>query len=420
MKKFFSLLCLALIAITVFVISCKKDSNNQKSDQETLAIDKAKSWYNQSILKNGSTKSNTSPLWEEAEVQKSKFGEDVVIVPASSGNNTDNPQVGMLTSFLFTGNSTGIKTGNIVKILGDAQAIKNQGQQLILKYKNQTVPDLKLGAIFVYDIHNRYLIGASIKDGNLNSNVGSQFVSSSAFNQYDGDNIANKKLSSSKFGQGLPSTFSTQGEADGENCTNWYWTTWDANTGQVLSETFVGKTCESSNSGSSTTTAASTNAPPPCYESYHYVTKVTAEIGQIGDIKYEGGWQVAALKNLHTRLVDVPVANVPPRPPVTLAFGTLYFGLPVLKANGNNITYEIAQSITSLAVENAEKAAKQAFKDNYMVDAINVIYMNTLKAGMEAAGGRVSDNPGLNIVVPTTDIVTATYPSIFGMGWGCF
>ena len=55
-----------------------------------------------------------------------------------------------------------------------------------------------------------------------------------------------------------------------------------------------------------------------------------------------------------------------------------------------------------------------------MEDAINKIYMTTLKAGMEAAGGRVSDNPGLNIVIPDKDMVTATYPTVFGLGFGCF
>jgi len=423
MKKLFSLLFLAFVAVTVFIISCKKDSRTNLDDHETLAINKAKAWYSSHVSKDESTTSNIQPLWEKAEVKRSKLGEDVIIVPASTGNVTNNPSVEMLTSFLFSGNSTGIKAGNIVKIIGDAAYIKEEGQNLILKYQNQTVPDLKKGAIFIYDTNNRYLIGASIKAGSLDSNIGSQLATSGTLNLQssvlsDDIKTGSNKLSSSKLAQNLPSTFSTQGET--ENCTDWYWTTWDNNTGRVISEQFGIRTCETTSNRTGSNTTASTNAPPPCLESFHYVTKVTANIGHIGDIKYEGGWQVAALKGLRMKLIDVPLDRSTPRTPVTLTFNTQYFGLPVILANGKNISYELAQTLTVNAITAAELEAKIAFKQGYMEDAIKVVYMKTLRAAMATSGGRVTDNPGINITIPDKDMVTATYPTVFGIGFGCF
>lgn len=237
MKKLFYLLCVALVAITVFVISCKKGSHLQLNDQETLAIDQAKSWYKTKVLANGSNRFNLEPLWEEAEVKKSKFGEEIIIVPANNGNKTGNPAVGMVTSFVFSGDARGIQAGNIVKIVGDGQYIEKQGQNVVLQYKNQSVVGLKKGVILIYDVNQKFLIGGTIKNGALAPDLGSAFFKGG---------LSAAKLSSTKL-QNLPSTFSTQGE--GENCTDWYWTTWDTNTGQVLSEVFVYRTCETATSG---------------------------------------------------------------------------------------------------------------------------------------------------------------------------
>lgn len=116
----------------------------------------------------------------------------------------------------------------------------------------------------------------------------------------------------------------------------------------------------------------------------------------------------------------MPLDGSNPRSPITLAFNTLYFGLPILKADGNNISYELAQTLTVNAVKLAESEALQAFKNGFMEDAIRVVYMTKLKTEMATFGGRVNDSPGLNITVPDKDIVTATYPTIFGLSWGCF
>lgn len=347
MKKFFSLLCLAIIATTVFIISCKKDSRTHLTDQETLAIDKAKAWYGINVSKVSATTPNIQPLWEKAEVKRSKLGEDVIIVPANTGNVTNNSSVEMITSFLFSGNSTGVKAGNIIKIIGDAAYIKEQGQNLILKYQNQSVPDLKNGAVIIYDVNQNYLLGGVIKNGAVATGLGSNFFTSPSFKPA-------QKLSSTKPLTSLPSTFSTQGEA--EICTNWYWTTWDVNTGQILNEEFIYRTCENSPTGNSSSNNSTVNAPPPCPKSFHFVTKITADIH---DLEYEGGWQIAAINGLHQEFISFPGGPNAPSPK-SIKMPTLYFGLPVLRKNGTNYTYEIAQQLATEAVSAAEKAAGYA------------------------------------------------------------
>jgi len=404
MKKLFSLLFLATVAITVFIISCKKDSRTNFEDQEIVAIDKAKAWYSSHVSKDASV--NIQPIWDKAEVKKSKLGADVVIVPASTGNTTDNPTVEMVTSFLFSGNSTGINAGNIVKIIGDAAYIKEQGQNLILKYQNQTVPDLKEGAVIVYDVNQKYLLGGTIKNGAVAKTLRSAIVSSASFNSAS----SGAKLSSTRSPERLPSTFSTQGEA--EVCTNWYYTTWDINTGQILSQNFVYKTCEGAPSGSNgSSTDATFNAPPPCPKSFHFVTKISADIH---DLEYEGGWQIAAINGLHQEFISFPGGAGAPTPKA-IKMPLLYFGLPVLRKNGTNYTYEAAQKIATDAVYEAEKAAGQAFNNGYMQDALANIYKNKLVERMAAFGGTVSTSPGLNITIPTKDITVPTYPIIFNL-----
>ncbi|MDF2514866.1 MAG: hypothetical protein K0R59_162 [Sphingobacterium sp.] len=404
MKKLFSFLGLLILTIALFVLSCKKN-NDIFFDKTSHDVNDAKGWYKQNTEKK-IFEAALQPDWKEAKISNSKSGEKIIIVPANQGNNTNNPKVGILTSFVFSGKSGKIESGKIIRIVGDASSIEQQQQQIVYMLATQAVPRLERAGVFIYDINRNLKVRAAIKNGALASDLEENLTKSSSISlnidRYPG---VIKKGSKGKLQLNLPSSYNTQGES---HCTDWYWTTWNTSTGEVISEEYVFTTCEDEGDGFSSTGVA--NSPPPCLQSFHFVQK----IGIKGNTLYEGGWQIAAIEGLRVRYV------MPQQPVVQLNFPRLYFGLPVLRFGETNvISYEMAQSMAAEAVRIAEIAGLEMYKVGLTdVTTLNIVYMNALKTAMAEFMGRVGTDPGLNIVIPSKDVSTATYPGLLGIG--CF
>ena len=424
MKKIIAGLCLAIYLVTMLLLSCNKD--RQLTTKQTSLIEKAEQWYTASIKEAAKSPLATKPNWENAHFFTSAGGEQLIVVPADKENKTSNPKYGMLTSFVFVSDGSKINSGNILQILGENDALKQQGQNLFAKYQTLSFKGVRDGALIIYDINHEYLDGRNIKDEKVSSDIGAQ-MSAAGTNPLansilvNGTKVSSGNIQNSSNRFSAPilsatknaiSTYGEQGEA--QNCTDWYWTTWNVNTGEILSQTYAYSTCEKSSSGSSSTVNASLNAPPPCNSSFHFVTKIS---GSITEPKFEGGWQVAAVQGIHYNLVSNYY------PPVRIEMPLLYFGLPVIKKEGTNsyvnFSYEVAQQIAKNAVAKAEEAAKNLYKlwPPDVETRVAQVYRATISSEMAKFGGLVTERtPGTGLAVPAADVTTATYPVIWGLG----
>ena len=149
------------------------------------------------------------------------------------------------------------------------------------------------------------------------------------------------------------------------------------------------------------------NAKSICEKSFQF--KKVIDVGSDG----RGGWQVAGVKNIHMNLVDTRNGQTQVVRPGT----TLYFSLPVIRANGNFYSTGYAATLAAIAVKKAEKAVMDRYHanpgtgldvvgmGNYLRDKINYY--------MSLYGGSATLTPGSNITVIPTE---AKYSGILGMG----
>ncbi len=140
---------------------------------------------------------------------------------------------------------------------------------------------------------------------------------------------------------------------------------------------------------------------PPSSNSFHFVTYISADSK---DLKYSGGWQIAAINGLYFKYRGTASPDVDVKLPL------LYFGLPVLRKDGTNYTYEVAQKIATQAVSFAEFASGEAYADgDYSSTSLQGIYLNALKTAMGAYAGTATTSPGINLIINPKDITAADY-----------
>lgn len=398
-RNLVAILCLLLLV----VLSCRKYSDhNLNGDIPTL--NEAKSWY----ASNSKCKSSNclAPKWEDAVLKTSNTGETYIVVPTSKSPKSFSSKTFIKQAFIFSKKENTINDGKIIKILTDNQKYKKENNiDLFADFKNKSANNIGNGAIVIFDINENYIIGNPINKGEVVRKLDADIASSNAIERNFSSN-SNSKLAPIRNKASLQ-LYSNSGEQ--QNCTDWYYVTWNQSTGEIISETYVYTTCDNQNSGGSSSAPGTTAPPPPpCASSYHFVQKINADPKNLAT---SGGWQVAAIDNMRVKFKDIAY----PSRNTEINLPRLYFGLPIYRADGTKYNYENAQSITALAVAAAERAAVEAFKINAPTEVLQNIYMQTLSAGMISFGGRVNTgSPGINITVPEKDVSTPDYPSVFG------
>ncbi|MCC6286487.1 MAG: hypothetical protein IT249_01250 [Chitinophagaceae bacterium] len=131
-------------------------------------------------------------------------------------------------------------------------------------------------------------------------------------------------------------------------CTDWYSVTYS--NGQMISEKYLYTTCNQiDNSGggdseSAKNTIVETNSP--CPQSFQFGQIVKADSDG-------GGWQQAGLIGLHFNVVST-TKDVRSR---EVLLPTIYFGMPITRANGDFYSSSTAASNTARAVKKAEVEA---------------------------------------------------------------
>ena len=259
MKKVLFFVCAFICVATAFLFSCNKE--NQLNPRQVALVDKAKDWYNANLEKSLTIKADI-PMWQNAAVIKTSSGEQLIVVPVSKQRRSNNPKFGLSTSYVFSTNGDNIKTGNIIRVIGEADFIEGNGQKIASKFKNSRLEGLEYGAILTYDINNRLLQGHNVENGQVQLNTRSEIV--------QGNLIRSKKTSGSVNSspqnfetasddplQRKASTFATQGEGI---CTDWYLVTYNTSTGELLSSSYAYTTCEPTSGGGTGSDAWNNNA----------------------------------------------------------------------------------------------------------------------------------------------------------------
>lgn len=131
------------------------------------------------------------------------------------------------------------------------------------------------------------------------------------------------------------------------------------------------------------------------------------------DEKGFGGWQIAAVSNVHMNLVDPSsgvLMTVRPGP-------VLYFGFPIVRSNG---TFYSTARAAELAVEIDNKAlldVMAAYHSGRPIDweGMNVLYRTKLNDYAKQYGGRVTLIPGIGNVTDLP-VMPAKYSGIAGIG----
>lgn len=393
MKKHQLLLsAISFFFFSIFLfLSCQKELT--KAPNQKALIQSAQNWYQQNKSTGSEQENFLTPLWNESEVLTSLQGEELVIVPLESNIKINNPKYDINTVYIFSEQNDVIKSGNIVQVIGESDYIKKNGKQLLANFKGQTFDGFEDGAIILYDIDNFYLESLTIKNGRaLSSKSG---ISSDKPSTEDKNSSGSKRIASTR-------TTSSEG-----NCIDWYWITYNSVTGQIYSSTYLYSTCSSTGGGGNpggTNTATTSTTPPPCSSSFHFVTYIPGT----GDIQYEGGWQVAAIEDLHLNILML--TYVPGQPSVRIELPRMYFGLPVRRYDGTIYTYEYAQSIATGAVREAERKVRAAHKLGNTTQAkLKQVYIDTLQSYFASYKGTVTTYPGTRINVLLKDVSGADY-----------
>ncbi|MFA6275143.1 MAG: hypothetical protein WC622_00230 [Pedobacter sp.] len=233
MKKLFKLSLnkvnfrLILFSLTILTIinSCKKDGTD-KSLTDAQRIINAKNWYQETMANSKSTLGTASSaqivipeiIWNNAKFYRQDDGSEMIGIPVN---------VKLATGTLAKGSY-------LLIITKTTEAY----EQLIVFNKDQNYFNGNIDAAEVKKIH----------DGVIKANV------------------LHKAASITITPKGKVMTLQGAPTVPIENqCTDWYWTTWNGNTGEVVSEVYLYSTCSGGitygggGSGGDTTTAADTD-----------------------------------------------------------------------------------------------------------------------------------------------------------------
>jgi hypothetical protein len=125
-----------------------------------------------------------------------------------------------------------------------------------------------------------------------------------------------------------------------------------------------------------------------------------------------GGWRVAGTRGIHMNIIDLVTKKVVP-----LVLPTMYFGLPIIRANGEYYSENYAKEIAAEAVEYAETEVMKRYHSlggTLDIVGMAVYYREKMNEKMVEKGGTATLTPGSNIAI--VDLGNASY------GWpilGC-
>jgi len=124
-----------------------------------------------------------------------------------------------------------------------------------------------------------------------------------------------------------------------------------------------------------------------------------------------GGWQVAGVSNIHMNIVDLVT-----RKGVRIQLPNIYFGLPVLRANGDFYSVSYAANISAMCVAKAEKSIMEMYHSNpgggLNMVAMSLVFRQKIDEQMRMFGGVATLSPGFKILVSPQP---AVYSGILGM-----
>lgn len=420
----------AMLAMAfVFFYACRKsgqEDTGKKTPTEFVSIDQARDWYEQKVAQDGlHATTNTrqgaavpypgAAMWDYG--RQIDFGNGTSILKVNL-EGSPIPAVGY-RDLLFQKSPNGTLRSVIIQVMPDSGYLnkrlgKDPGVYGIRHYISN---DDFTGDILLFTLSGRFIKGRRYKDGSLTFELAPASTSS---------------LSVSGNGRASVTPFSTLLTADeGEWGTPVYHdpitvTSPPSNPPPTAVWIFPPDGYNPANpgtgypvgNGGAGGTPASDPAYPPinnpystqdiCTQSFKF-TKVI-DLDQFG----KGGYQIAAVTNVHMNLVDFTTKKgyiLSPGP-------TLYFGLPIVTSSGKFINKDEAARLAADAVSRAEKdvMAKYHEQGNTLdVLGMDNYFKQQISNYMEKKGGSAKLEPGLNITgVPETK---ATYSGI--LGWGC-
>ncbi|MEO5945548.1 MAG: hypothetical protein ABIP79_01940 [Chitinophagaceae bacterium] len=125
-----------------------------------------------------------------------------------------------------------------------------------------------------------------------------------------------------------------------------------------------------------------------------------------------GGWRAAGTTDIHMKIVDLTTGQFVP-----IYLPTIYFGLPVIRANGEYYSENRAKEIAAEAVEYAETKVMEYYHSlggSLDIVGMTLYYRQKINEKMQQYAGTATLSPGSNITI--VELGTASY------GWpiiGC-
>jgi hypothetical protein len=231
--------------------------------------------------------------------------------------------------------------------------------------------------------------------------------------------------------QNLKSFTKVQQHANGQNarssCIDWYWVTTYHYPDGTSSQTweYVSTTCDGDGcydptlasicpggegDGGDTSMALEPNenidgVDKICESSFKFQQAVAPTNGT-------GGWRLAGTTGIRMQIVNVTTGEYTP-----ILLPTMYFGLPIFRANGDYYSESTAKDFAVKAVEFAEKEVMDIYLSNggnVNVAGITLLFRQKINDYMQGKGGSATLTPGSNMDV--SELGNASY------GWpilGC-
>jgi hypothetical protein len=404
MKK---LLALAFfIGFSTFFSSCRKTNLVElKTDQIEVSRVKNKvdGWLNQKKqLFNDAKKANIELLAENLQYSEAvyeKYGSNkrILVIPVAEAFKQQKgvEKTKLLHLVLALNAADEIETGNLVLFTPETgKDIDRLPRETFSKIVNKTAPDtdgkykfLSIAGTFVFEI------------------------------DYEGQNLK----SFTKVQQ------HTNGQNARSSCIDWYWVTTYHYPDGTSSQTweYVSTTCDGDGcydptlasicpggdgDGGNTSMGLEHNenidgVDNICESSFKFQQAVASSNGA-------GGWRLAGTTDIRMKVVNLSTGEYVP-----LNLPTIYFGLPIFRANGEYYSESRAKEIAAEAVQYAEDEVMRVYRSvggNLNVAAMILFFREKIDEKMQSYAGSATLTPGSNMSV--SELGKASY------GWpivGC-
>jgi hypothetical protein len=224
---------LALTLLTIIINSCKK---GEDKSIDFSAIENAKNWFSKS-------EKGYLPDWDKAIDLKSN-NINYIVLPSNYSLRTDKNKI---TSKLVIADSLGNYSAKIIEFINSnaPDALEDIVKIYKSDYKLKKLSSNYTGSLLVLNSDHTYLYGLQLQNGYIKHNLKIGFKSDV------GGSLKDRLL------------MTLQPPPDVPVCTDWYWTSWDATTGAIYSETYLYTTCPGDiiGSGSNSSTNGTINDP---------------------------------------------------------------------------------------------------------------------------------------------------------------